>query len=102
MPTGAAVSSGVHAEPSIETAILELLANRAPSASICPSEVARRQWPSVRTGVDKWREKMPEVHAAALRLALAGRVQLTQNGEVVDPTTVRGARRLRRGPRFET
>jgi hypothetical protein len=93
--------TSVIADPRIESAILERLATRSPSVTICPSEVARALWPSTRVGVDPWREKMPEVHAAATRLALAGKIEITQGGDVVDPTLVRGARRLRRGPSFD-
>jgi hypothetical protein len=93
--------TAVNADPRIESAILQRLATRSPTVTICPSEVARALWPSTRAGVDPWREKMPEVHAAATRLALVGKIEITQGGEVVDPTLVRGARRLRRGPSFD-
>ncbi|MEL7349130.1 MAG: DUF3253 domain-containing protein [Pseudomonadota bacterium] len=71
-------------------AILSLLAERQPEASICPSEAARRLDP---TG---WRNRMAEVREAAARLAAAGRLVVTQGGSPVDPAAARGPIRLRR------
>ncbi|MFG0274956.1 MAG: DUF3253 domain-containing protein [Phycisphaerales bacterium] len=73
----------------IESAILALLNERAPEASICPSEAARRVDPG------RWRALMPEVHSAARRLARARRIEVTRKGEVLDPGTIRGPVRLR-------
>lgn len=74
----------------LEASILDLLANRAPGASICPSEVARREF----TG-DAWREGMEPVRRAARRLAAEGRVEITQADRVVDPGSIRGPIRIR-------
>ena len=74
----------------LEAAILRLLDQRAPSASICPSEAARR------VGGDEWRPLMEPARRAARRLVAAGRVEITQHGRVVDPSTARGAIRIRR------
>lgn len=63
---------------SAESAVLRLLEERSPVATICPSEAAR-----VLGGAD-WRQAMPLVHAAARALASAGRVRLTQRGRAVD------------------
>ena len=60
----------------IETAILSLLGEREPGATICPSEVARRV-----AGVDEWRTRMVEVHAAADRLHDEGAITLSWKGE---------------------
>jgi hypothetical protein len=68
--------------------ILELLARRAP-ASICPSEVARAVAPA------DWRPLMPQVRAAAARLASAGRIRVTQGAHEVDAIAARGPIRLR-------
>ena len=59
-------------------ATLELLAARAPGATICPSEVARAlaAGDTVAT-VSSWRSKLPEVHAAVDSLVLDGIVQLS-------------------------
>ncbi len=74
----------------LERAIEELLAERRPDASICPSEAARAVDP------EGWRELMPEARAAAGRLAAAGEVEVTQGGEVVDVAGARGPVRVRR------
>lgn len=73
----------------LEVAILELLEQRARDATICPSEVARREAP------DDWRPLMEPVREAARRLIAQGRLEMTQQGQVVDPSTARGAIRLR-------
>jgi hypothetical protein len=74
----------------LEDAIGELLDRRAPGATICPSEAARRVDP------DGWRDLMPDARRVAGRLVVDGRVEMTQRGEVVDPDTARGPVRLRR------
>ncbi len=74
----------------LERAIEELLAERRPDASICPSEAARAVDP------EGWRELMPEARAAAGRLAAAGEVEVTRGGEVVDVASARGPVRVRR------
>ncbi len=76
----------------LEDAIGELLDRRAPGATICPSEAARRVDPG------GWRELMPDARRVAGRLVADGRVEMTQRGEVVDPATARGPVRLRRPP----
>lgn len=74
----------------LERAIGELLDQRRPDASICPSEAAR--------AVDQagWRELMPDARAAAGRLAATGEVEVTQGGAVVDVGNARGPVRIRR------
>jgi uncharacterized protein DUF3253 len=74
----------------LEAAIDELLDARAAGATICPSEAARRVDP------DGWRDLMDDARAAAARLVDAGRVEVVQHGEVVDPATAHGPIRLRR------
>ena len=73
----------------LEQAIKELLGSRAADASICPSEVARRIDP------DGWRSLMEPVRMAARRLVEAGKVEVTQKGRVVDPSSARGPIRIR-------
>ncbi|MFG1927158.1 DUF3253 domain-containing protein [Cryptosporangium sp. NPDC048952] len=75
---------------SVESSILNLLAQRAAGATICPSEVARQ------LGGEEWRSMMEPVRAAARRLVAAGEVEITQGGEVVDPETAKGPIRIRR------
>jgi hypothetical protein len=74
----------------LETAILDLLGTRAESATICPSEAARRVAP------DAWRPLMEPAQMAARRLVARGEVQILQNGRVVDPSTAKGPIRIRR------
>lgn len=71
----------------IETAILDLLARRAPGKSICPSEVARAL-------SDDWRPLMPDIRAVAARMSSTGRLRITQKGLDIDPATARGPIRL--------
>ncbi len=74
-------------EPRIRAEILALLAARGRGKSICPSEVAR--------SLDAdWRPLMPAIRAEAALLAAAGRLQVTQKGNPIDPATARGPIRL--------
>lgn len=73
----------------LRRAVLDLLAQRSPTSSICPSDVARRVRP------DDWRPLMDPVRAAARDLVDDGEVEITQRGEVVDPGSVRGPIRIR-------
>ncbi|MFZ9483613.1 MAG: DUF3253 domain-containing protein [Ilumatobacteraceae bacterium] len=77
-------------DAALEAAILALLDERAPGATICPSEAARS------VGGDEWRELMEPARRAARRLVEAGSVEITQGGRVVDPSTARGPVRVRR------
>ena len=81
----------------VEAAVLALLRERDPAGtggtSACPSEVARRLWP------DDWRPHMEDVRRAAQRLVARGKVEMTQGGRVVDPSTAKGPVRLRRARR---
>jgi Protein of unknown function (DUF3253) len=74
----------------LERTIGELLDQRRPDASICPSDAARA------VDADGWRVLMPAARAAAGRLVEAGEVEVTQSGEVVDVATARGPVRIRR------
>ena len=73
-----------------ERAILGLLAERAPGATICPSEAARALG-----GDDGFRALMPLVREAAGGLVARGTIDVTQRGEVVDLASARGPIRLR-------
>jgi hypothetical protein len=70
--------------------IAALLAARAPGATICPSEAARRL-----AGDDDFRPLMPLVRAAAQTLVDDGAIEVTQRGEPVELSTARGPVRLR-------
>jgi hypothetical protein len=74
----------------LEAAILELLAARAATSTICPSEAARA------VGGGTWRDLMEPARGAARRLVDAGEVEVTQGGSVVDPATARGPIRIRK------
>ena len=74
----------------LQQAILELLAQRRPGATICPSDAARAVAP------EDWRPLMDPARAAAQRLVDAGEVEVTQGGEVVDLASARGPVRIRR------
>ncbi|MDZ5661691.1 DUF2256 and DUF3253 domain-containing protein [Nocardioides sp. S-58] len=76
----------------LEEAITDLLAQRAASATICPSEAARR----VGGDGDAWRELMEPARRAARRMVDRGEVEITQGGRVVDPSTAKGPIRIRR------
>ncbi|ARJ05926.1 hypothetical protein B5808_12345 [Cnuibacter physcomitrellae] len=70
--------------------ILELLGQRAEGATICPSDAARA------AGGERWRDRMDDVREAAHGLVADGEVEITQHGEVVDPSSARGPIRIRR------
>lgn len=80
----------MHDDRQLEEAILDLLAHRAPTATICPSDVARA------VTDEGWRELMEPVRRAARRLVAEGEVEITQGGQVVDPSTARGPIRIRK------
>ncbi|QEI06328.1 DUF3253 domain-containing protein [Pigmentiphaga aceris] len=61
----------------IEKAIFDLLDERAPDKTICPSEVARQLAP------DDWRPLMPQVRAVAVALADKEALSIFQKGLVV-------------------
>lgn len=77
----------------LEESVLELLSRRAAGATICPSDAARA------VGGDEgeaWRELMEPARRAARRLVVAGEVEITQGGRVVDASTAKGPIRIRR------
>lgn len=78
----------------LEAALVALLRKRAAGSTVCPSEAARAVDD---TGGDeaRWRELMEPARAAARRLVVAGEVEITQGGRVVDPSTARGPIRVR-------
>lgn len=78
------------ADRELEDAITGLLDGRRAGATICPSEAARVLDP------DGWRDLMEPARMAARRLVGAGTVEIVQKGAVVDPSTARGAIRIRR------
>jgi hypothetical protein len=82
-------------ERTIEAAILSHVLARGAGKSICPSEVAMAMGPD-------WRTKLTAVRRAAIRLAVAGQLDILRKGRKVDPVEVRGVIRLRMpGPETE-
>lgn len=73
----------------LESTIVELLRTRGRGKTICPSEAARSVSP------ENWREQMERTREAARRLVAAGKLEITQRGRPVDPSTARGPIRLR-------
>jgi hypothetical protein len=84
-------------DSALEAAIRDLLATRAVTATICPSEAARRV-ATERGSVDaaRWRSLMEPARMAARRLVDQGEVEIVQRGRVVDPSTAKGPLRIRR------
>ena len=82
--------------------VLALLANRAPAAAVCPSEVARALVGALggERAARDWRSAMPAVHAAVDRLLVEGRVRLSWKGKAL--TTRAGPYRIARGARGGT
>ena len=81
------------ADAALEAAILELLAERGRDKTICPSEAAK-----LVGGKDErrdWEGLMEPARSAARRLVAAGKIVMTQGGRVVDPSTAKGAIRLK-------
>lgn len=90
--TGGMSDSPRPPEDELTDAIRSLLAQRAASATICPSEAARQ------VGGENWRDLMEPARRAARAMVDAGEVEITQGGAVVDPATARGPIRIRRVP----
>lgn len=80
--------------PNLRRAIVDKLAARAETSSICPSEAARD------LGGDTWRDLMEPVRQAAGELVQRGIVIITQGDETVDLATAKGPIRIRRGPQW--
>lgn len=74
----------------LEAKILDLLAGRARTSTICPSDAARA------VDADGWRALMEPARRAARRLVAEGQVVITQGGRVVDPSSAKGPIRIRR------
>ena len=77
----------------IERTLLTLVADRGPEKSICPSEVARSLAPA--DAPEQWRPLMTDVRRAAVRLAMAGRIDILRKGRPIDPALLHGVVRLR-------
>jgi hypothetical protein len=80
-------------DKALEETILRLLHERGAGKTICPSEAAR----AVANSGDRtaWDHLMEPARAAARRLVATGKIVITQQGHIVDPSTAKGAIRLR-------
>ena len=81
----------------LEDTILQMLHERGAGKTICPSEAARIVAGDGKLSDDRtaWESLMEPARAAARRLVAAGSIVITQGGHVVDPSTAKGAIRLR-------
>jgi hypothetical protein len=80
------------ADRALEQTILTLLAGRGAGKTICPSEAARRV---AGDAPEAWQPLIEPAREAARRLVAAGRIVITQRGQVVDPSRARGPIRLK-------
>jgi len=77
----------------LEAAILNLLEERGPGKTICPSEAAKMVGGTQHRS--DWEPLMEPARAAARRLVAAGQIEITQHGRPVDAATARGPIRLK-------
>jgi len=76
-------------DDALERAILAQLRGLPAKATICPSDAARAVFDS------GWDDRLEQARSAARRLAAAGLIEMIRDGRAVDPSTARGAVRLR-------
>lgn len=76
----------------IQRTMFSLLERRAPSSSVCPSDVAR----ALAGEEHAWRALMPAVRRVAAALAAKGMLRVTRGSDEVDATSRGGPVRLRR------
>jgi hypothetical protein len=69
-------------------AILDLLNERGPGKTICPSEILPIE-------LKKDKDVMEEVRESAKLLVLENKIEITQSGRVIDPNSIKGPVRLR-------
>ncbi len=87
--------AGPDLEQRLRASMLDLLARRAETSTICPSDAARA------VGGPTWRDAMPLARDVAARLADERVVEVRQHGERVDVRTARGPVRIARGTGFD-
>lgn len=75
----------------LRAVILDLLGDRKPGKSICPSEAARA---IAGSDEQQWRRLMKPIRAVAVRMAQAGELEIRRKGKMVDPADFRGVYRL--------
>ena len=74
----------------LQDSLESLLDSRSSDVSVCPSEAARA------VGGEDWKQLMEPARMAARRLVASGTAQITQGGQVIDPSHVKGPIRVRR------
>ena len=77
-------------DAAIEAALLAIVGDRGLLASACPSEAARS------LSAEHWRGLMPRVREAAVRLTMRQQLDITQDGQVLQPgAPLKGPIRIR-------
>jgi hypothetical protein len=79
-------------DKAIASTIRQMLDERGPGKTICPSEVARAVGGNKR---DDWEPLMEPVREVAAQMTREGTLVITQRGEPVDASTAKGPIRLR-------
>lgn len=72
----------------IKSTLIDLIHERGPEKTICPSEVARA------CNEKNWRTLMPDVRRATQELAEEEKVEVTQSGESVNALQASGPIRI--------
>jgi len=73
----------------ISDKILSVAAQRGKEKSTCPSEIARMLFP------DDWRKYMNDIRDIAIDLQHQGKVTITQKGEAIDVSRIKGPIRIK-------
>ena len=74
--------------------IVNLCIERGVGRTICPTDAAKAMAEQNGGGDLAWREWLPKVRAAAVRLAHEGRIVIYRKGKPADPDNFRGVIRL--------
>lgn len=69
----------------VDAAVMAVLDGRREGSSLGLDEIARALEPK------RWRDRVDDVRAAAVRLALARRIVVTQGGRVIEPLLAEGS-----------
>ena len=88
-PPHSCILAPQHLVTELEETIVELVEQRGPKKTICPSEAPRVM------GLENWRDCMELTRGVARKLAHEGRLEFLQKGQPIDPDDFRGPIRLR-------
>ena len=94
------VARTTYTEEKVEAITLQLLAERGPSKTICPSEVARVM-AELDDRPDQWRRWTEVARTVAIQMAKDRKIRIFQRSEEVDPLCLKGPIRLRQ-PKLQT